>query len=132
MGDNKGLGKLYAQTSTTTLPYRNKGGKTGLHTYSTRCRVMLGYVRMMNGVNQLKKFEVGDKVKLNKRTPKVLLKEFGLRYWRTRTIVEVVVCPKWHYASYRIGYNNRGWGPALIWFRSYMLDEASRGKPGTC
>ncbi len=77
------------------------------------------------------KFKIGDKVRLNRRTPKYIREE--LKWQRTRTIKNVWYDPTLQCSLYDLG--KQGKGVVGYAFRGYMLTPVSRrlkhtrGKP---
>lgn len=75
-----------------------------------------------------RKFNVGDKVIVNKRSPKELLSQ--LRANRVRTITHRAYDPQKKATYYSLGHNYRGtWDMVESYnFRSYMLSPVVKGR----
>jgi len=75
-----------------------------------------------------RKFNIGDKVIVNKRCPKELLSE--IRSNRVRTISHRAYDPQKKATYYSLGHNYRGtWDRIECYlFRSYMLSPVVKGR----
>ena len=68
----------------------------------------------------LRKFNIGDKVRINERAPNHVTQEMRRR---TRTVVEIYRDPRWGASLYALGLPGKTQTGYL--FRSYMLEPAT-------